>query len=136
MKVYFAEFSVSTKSRFEIVDITDRVEREASNSKIKDGICLVYAPHATAAIVVNEHESGLLQDILSKVRELFPEGAGYRHDLIDDNAHAHLASALISSARIFPLKGGRLIRGTWQNIMLLEMDGPRSRRIIVEVLGE
>ena len=136
MKVHFAEFTVSTRSRFEIVDLTERVEREASNSKIKDGICLVYAPHATAAIVANERESGLLQDILSKVKELFPEGAGYKHDLIDDNAHAHLASALISSARVFPLRNGRLIRGTWQNIMLLEMDGPRTRRIIVEVLGE
>ena len=136
MKICFSEFTVSTKNRFELVDITWQVEQAVSSSNVKDGICLVYAPHATASIIANEHEAGLLRDILSKVRELFPEGGRYLHNRIDDNAHAHLASAFIGSSRIFPVKGGRLVRGTWQNVLLVEADGPRTRRIIVEVLGE
>ncbi|MHC1586090.1 MAG: secondary thiamine-phosphate synthase enzyme YjbQ [Candidatus Hecatellaceae archaeon] len=136
MKVYFSELSVQTRSRFDLVDITRQVEAAVSASQIRNGLCLVYAPHATAAIIANEHESGLLHDLLAKVRDLFPEGAGYRHDRIDDNAHAHLASAFIASSRIFPVRDGTLIRGTWQNIMLVEADGPRYRRVVVEVLGE
>jgi len=136
LKVYFSELSVQTRSRFDLVDITRQVEAAVSASQIRNGLCLVYAPHATAAIIANEHESGLLHDLLAKVRDLFPEGAGYRHDRIDDNAHAHLASAFIASSRIFPVRDGTLIRGTWQNIMLVEADGPRYRRVVVEVLGE
>jgi secondary thiamine-phosphate synthase enzyme len=136
LKVRFSDFSVSTRSRFELVDITRQVEAAVSASKIEDGLCLVYAPHATAAIIANEHEAGLLSDILAKLKDLFPEGAGYLHDRIDDNAHAHLASAFIASSRVFPVRGGRLVRGTWQNIMLVEADGPRTRRVLVEVLGE
>ncbi|MHC1564317.1 MAG: secondary thiamine-phosphate synthase enzyme YjbQ [Candidatus Hecatellaceae archaeon] len=136
MKVHFSDFSVSTRNRFELVDITRQVEAAVSASKIEDGLCLVYAPHATAAIIANEHEAGLLGDILAKLKGLFPEGAGYLHDRIDDNAHAHLASAFIASSRVFPVRGGRLVRGTWQNIMLVEADGPRTRRVLVEVLGE
>lgn len=137
MKVYFKEIIVSTKRNLELVDITREVEKCVSQSGIKNGMCLVYAPHATAAIIANEHESGLMDDILSKVREEYPKDGKWRHNIIDDNAAAHLASAFIASSRIFPVREGRLIRGTWQNIFLLELDGPRSyRRIIVEVMGE
>ena len=137
MKVFFRELTLSTKELFDLVDITREVEEAVSESGVSNGMCLVYAPHATAAIVVNEHESGLMKDILRKVQDLFPRGAGWLHDRIDDNAHAHLGSALISSSRIFPVRGRRLVRGTWQNIFLLEMDGPRaSRRVVIEVLVE
>jgi len=137
LKVYFKELIISTKRNLELVDITSEVERLASQSGIKNGICLVYAPHATAAIVVNEHESGLMDDIITKVREDYPKDGKWKHNRIDDNAAAHLASAFISSSRIFPVREGRLIRGTWQNIFLLELDGPRSyRRIVVEIMGE
>ena len=137
MKVYFKELIISTKRNLELVDITSEVERLVSQSGIKNGICLVYAPHATAAIVVNEHESGLMDDIITKVREDYPKDGKWKHNRIDDNAAAHLASAFISSSRIFPVREGRLIRGMWQNIFLLELDGPRSyRRIVVEVMGE
>jgi len=136
LKVYFQDLTVHSSKRFELIDITWKVEEAVAASGIRNGLCLVYAPHATAAIIANEHESGLLYDLLAKVRELFPEGAGYRHDRIDDNAHAHLASAFLASSRIFPVRDGRLVRGTWQNILLVEADGPRTRRVVVEVLGE
>ncbi len=137
MKIYFKEITLSTKKLYQLIDITYEVEKIVEESNIENGICLVFAPHATAAIIANEHESGLMNDILTKIGEEFPRNGKWLHNRIDDNAAAHLASAMIGASRIFPVRNGRLIRGTWQNIFLVEMDGPRSyRRIVVEVLGE
>lgn len=137
MPVYYEEISLSTSSRFELIDITSRVEDIVRRSNIRNGICMVFAPHATAAIIANEHEYGLLQDILKLIKELFRPDTDWLHNRIDDNAHAHLGSAIIGASRVFPVINGRLVRGTWQNVFLVEMDGPRShRRIIVMVVGE
>jgi len=135
--VKFATITLSTERKSDIIDITHRVEEIVVKSGVENGLCLIHAAHATMAIVVNEHESGLLRDIMAKVQHMFPPGAGYSHDYIDDNAHAHLASAFLGSSRIFPVKNGRIVRGTWQHILALELDGPRSRReVVVELLGE
>ena len=137
MPVYYEEISVSTTSRFELIDITSKVEEIVRRSNIKNGICMIFAPHATAAIIANEHEYGLLQDMVKLIKELFKPDADWLHNRIDDNAHAHLGSAIIGASRSFPVINGRLVRGTWQNIFLVEMDGPRKvRRIIVMVVGE
>ncbi|MEM3531074.1 MAG: secondary thiamine-phosphate synthase enzyme YjbQ [Nitrososphaerales archaeon] len=136
MKVFFDEIEITTKSRTELIDISSYVEDHIRKSKIKNGFCLIYALHSTVAIIINEHEAGLMQDIINKVEKDFPKGAGWLHDRIDDNADAHLASAFIGPSRVFPVKDGRLIRGTWQNVFLLELDGPRKRKIILETLGE
>jgi len=137
VKVLFKDLELSTRSQTELVDITRYVEEYTRESGIQNGFCLVYAPHATIAIIANEHESGLIHDMLNKVERDYPRGAGWHHDRIDDNASAHLASAFISSSRIFPVRKGRLVRGTWQNIFLVELDGPRAaRKIVIEVLGE
>jgi len=137
LRVYFKELTLSTERRLQLIDITSEVEKAVRESGVRDGICLVFAPHATAAIVANEHESGLMQDILRKIEEDFPRDGKWLHNRIDDNAAAHLASAFIEAARVFPVRGGRLVRGTWQNIFLVELDGPRSyRRVMIEILGE
>ncbi len=137
MKVYSRELRYSTKKSLELIDITRDVERVVEESRIESGMCMVFAPHATAAVMANEAEPGLMQDVIKKVSELFPRGAGYLHDRIDDNAHAHLASSIIGSARVFPVSAGRLVRGTWQNIFLVELDGPRStRRLVVTIIGD
>lgn len=136
MKFFVEEFRVSTSSRFEVVDITSRVESVVSRSGVRNGLCLVFVPHATAAVIANEAEPGLMQDYIDLIKELFKPDAPWRHNRIDNNAHAHLASAVIGPSRVFPVIDGRCVRGTWQNIMLVEMDGPRSRRVIVEVIGE
>lgn len=136
MRVFVEEFRVSTSSRFEVVDITSMVESIVSRSGVRNGLCLVFVPHATAAIIANEAEPGLMQDYIDLIKELFKPDAPWRHNRIDDNAHAHLASAVIGPSRVFPVIDGRCVRGTWQNIMLVEMDGPRSRRVVVEVIGE
>ena len=98
---------------------------------------MVSVPHATAALIVNEHEQGLLQDLLARIEALFPESFPYRHNAIDDNADAHVAAAFLGHNRAFPVTGGKVIRGTWQNLFLVELDGPRSRReVIVQVIGD
>jgi secondary thiamine-phosphate synthase enzyme len=137
MKVYVEEFYVSTKAREEVVVVTDKVESIVVRSGVKNGIALIYVPHATAIITANENEPRLKEDILNKLRSLFPRGAGYRHDEIDDNANAHLANLFVGFHLVMPVVDGRLRRGTWQEVMLVEMDGPRSRRsVVVVVLGE
>jgi secondary thiamine-phosphate synthase enzyme len=137
MKVHVEEFYVSTKAREEVVVVTDKVESIVARSGVRNGIALIYVPHATAIITANENEPRLKEDILNKLRSLFPRGAGYRHDEIDDNANAHLANLFVGFHLVMPVVDGRLRRGTWQEVMLVEMDGPRNRRsVVVVVLGE
>jgi secondary thiamine-phosphate synthase enzyme len=136
LKFLFEEMNISASNRTELIDITDKVERFVNDSDIKNGICLVSTLHSTTAVIVNENERGLMNDILRKIDQEFPKNAGWSHDRIDNNAGAHLASTFIGPSRTLPIKDGRLLRGTWQNIFLLELDGPRNRRIVVEVLGE
>ncbi len=133
----FKDVYVSTKERFQLIDITGSVVDAVAKSGIKNGICLVFVPHATAAIIANEHENGLMEDILAKVKEIVEPSRQWKHNLIDNNAHAHIGATLLGANRVFPIKDGKLIRGTWQNIFLVEMDGPRGERhVIVETLGE
>ena len=137
MKNFAKAITLSTREKYQLVDLTETVEEIVSESQVAKGLCLVHASHATAAIICNEHESGLIHDLLRKVKEIFPPSAGYLHDRIDDNASGHIASALIGASRTFPIENGRLVRGTWQNIFLLELDGPRSRRTVnVHIIGE
>jgi len=137
MKVYQDVFEIRTSKRTELIDITNKVEDMVNKSKIKKGICNVFTPHATAAVILNENEPGLVKDIENKIRKDFPARSGYLHDRIDDNADSHLASGFIGQSRTIPVKDNELLRGTWQQIFLLELDGPRnSRNIVVTIIGE
>lgn len=130
------EILLKTHRRIELVDVTVQVEAAVEESGVKEGICLVFVPHATAALLANENESGLKEDFSETLARWFPEG-DYRHDRIDDNARAHLGSAFLGQSLVFPVQKGRLIRGTWQNIFLVELDGPRpQRRLVVKVVGK
>ncbi|MEM0361119.1 MAG: secondary thiamine-phosphate synthase enzyme YjbQ [Sulfolobales archaeon] len=136
MKVYMKEVILSTKKRMEVIKITEHVNQAVKESGISDGVVIVHAPHATVAILINEFEPRLTEDYVEWVRKYVPVGVGWKHDEIDDNAYAHIASAIIGPSRIIPLSRGRLLLGTWQDIMLLELDGPRSmRRIVIQVMG-
>ena len=136
MKVCHQSFEVKSSKRREIIDITKRVEEIVSESKVENGICLVFLPHATAALILEEDEPRLIKDIEESIEKLFPAKAGYRHDEIDDNADAHLASGFIGQSRVYPIKDGRVVRGTWQHTLLVELDGPRRREVFVTVVGE
>lgn len=128
---------LTSSSRRQLIDITDEVVDFVSENRVKNGMCMISAPHATAAIIANENEHGLIRDMLAKVEELFPISSKYAHNAIDDNADAHLAAAFLGHSRAFPINNGRLVRGTWQNIFLVELDGPRSRREVhLLLIGE
>ncbi|UXD21484.1 secondary thiamine-phosphate synthase enzyme [Ignicoccus pacificus DSM 13166] len=137
MAVYHKEIRIRSSSRKQLIDITDEVEAAVRESGIKNGICQVFVPHATAAIIANEHESGLMSDILRALEELVPPDGNWLHNRIDNNADAHILASIIGPSRSFPVVNGTLVRGTWQNIFVVELDGPRySRRVIVTVIGE
>lgn len=126
---------ISTSRKTEVIDITRRVEEEVRVSGVKDGIALIYATHATAAIVINEFEPRMEQDMVDAVSDMFTNRR-WRHDEIDDNAKSHLRSMLLGPGEVVPVENGRLVLGTWQSIILVELDGPRSRRrVLVKVVG-
>ncbi len=136
MKTWSKELMVSTRKQSEIVDVTDMVLSAVRQSGITNGLLLIQLPHATASLVLNEGEGGLKQDILNRMDDLVPKKSDYQHDKIDNNAQAHLKSALFSSPQVLPIIDGRLVRGTWQNLLVVEGDGPRTRRIVVFAMGE
>jgi len=126
------EINIETDQRYQLIDITDQVESIISKSKIKEGICLVFVPHSTAAIILTENESGLKNDWLKILKKLVA-GEKFEHDRIDNNADSHLLSGLLGQGKVLPLEDSKIIRGTWQNIFLVELNGPRTRRVIVKI---
>ena len=136
-KVYTKVLKVSSDRRFQVIKITSLVEKVVLESGIKEGLVHVFVPHATAAVITNEYEPRIVDDYIEWVVKNIPPNYRWRHNEIDNNAHAHIASALIGPSRTFPVANNGLVRGTWQEIMLLELDGPRSaRKVVVEVIGE
>lgn len=128
-----AEFTVRTRATQEMVDITGRVAELVKATGVEDGICVIYVPHATAAVVINENaDPNVCADILDALAGLIPEGR-WRHDRIDNNAAAHIKATILGPSEAVPVQGGRLRLGTWQSLMLVELDGPRDRSVIVEV---
>lgn len=136
MKSFYEDILLSTRKRIELIDITNDVNEVMRKSKVKAGICVIHTVHSTAAIIVNEHEDGLVKDIVRKIELDFTKDGGWLHDKIDDNAYAHLASSFMGPTRIFPVQNHALVRGPWQSIYLLELDGPRTRKVTLQVMGE
>jgi len=127
------EFEVRTQRPRDVVDITATVARIVAESGADAGICSVYVPHATAAIVVNENaDPNIGLDLLDALDKLIPEGV-WRHDRVDDNGAAHIKAAILGPGETVPVRAGRLLLGTWQSLMLVDLDGPRSRRVVVTV---
>jgi len=129
--MFYKEFFIKTSKRREIINITKYVEDIVRESNIKDGIVLIFVPHATAALITNEYEPNIVKDYLNLLERLVPENGNYYHNLIDNNADSHLLSVLLKPFLIFPVKDDEIVRGTWQEILLVELDGPRNRRIVV-----
>ena len=122
--------TIRTVARLQLIDITEDAQQFVNGSGVRDGLLTVSVPHATAAVIANEHESGLMNEILAKVEDLFPESGNYLHDQIDDNARSHIAASFLGHSRSFPIVNHQLVRGTWQNIFVVELDGPRSHRSV------
>lgn len=124
------EITVKTAKRVEIIDITDEVKKCIEGGDL----AVVYTPHTTTSVVINEGESGLLEDILEFMEKLVPFGKGYKHDRIDSNADAHLKATILGNSAVIPIENGRLALGTWQKILFVEFDGPRTRRVVVKTI--
>jgi secondary thiamine-phosphate synthase enzyme len=136
MKIIQKDFHISTKNRNQMIDITDQVSSIVGQSGITDGDVTVYCPHTTAAITINENaDPSVPQDILLALEEAVPRShAGYRHS--EGNSDAHCKSVLVGCSKQVLVKNKSLELGTWQGIFFCEFDGPRSRRVIVQVRGE
>jgi secondary thiamine-phosphate synthase enzyme len=136
MKIVQEDFGISTRKRNQMIDITGQVGSIVRQSGVTDGEVTVYCPHTTAAITINENaDPSVPHDIMLTLEELIPEGRrGYRHS--EGNSDAHVKSSIIGCSREILLKGRSLVLGTWQGIFFCEFDGPRSRRVIVQVRGE
>jgi secondary thiamine-phosphate synthase enzyme len=129
------KFTIATNKDIELVDITHKVEDIVAQSNVKDGLCLIFVPHSTAAVVITENESGLINDWENFLTRLTPD-INYQHDRIDDNAQSHLLSGLLGQMKVLPIKNNQLERGTWQQIFLAELDGPRStRNVVVKIVA-
>jgi len=127
------EFVLKTGRQNQIIDITAKVADVVRQSAVQEGICCVYTPHTTAAITINENDDpNVCEDILEALAKLIPEGI-WRHDRIDNNAAAHIKASLIGPSEAIPVQDGKLMLGRWQAVMFVELDGPRERRVIVEV---
>jgi secondary thiamine-phosphate synthase enzyme len=127
------EFFVKTTRKAQVIDITRTVREIVERSALPEGVCCVFVPHATAAIAINESaDPNVGEDLLDALAKLIPEGI-WRHDRIDDNAAAHIKAAIVGPSETVPVTNGRLLLGTWQSLMLVEFDGPRERRVIVQI---
>jgi secondary thiamine-phosphate synthase enzyme len=127
------EFFVKTKRKFQVIDITAKVQEILERGTVAEGLCCVFVPHATAAVAINENaDPNIGEDLQEALAKLIPEGV-WRHDRIDDNAAAHIKAAIVGPSETVPVKNGRLLLGTWQSVMLVEFDGPRERKVIVQI---
>ena len=127
------ELHIRSKSKREMIDLTPRVAEIVAGAGLAEGLCSVYTPHATAAIVVNENDDpNVCVDVLDALDRLIPAGI-WRHDRVDGNAASHIQAAILGPGETIPVRAGKLCLGTWQAVMLVELDGPRERRVIVTV---
>lgn len=124
------EFEVSTQATLEVRDVSDRVQENLPDGT--DGTCTVFCPHTTAGVTVNESESRLIADIEQFLGSIVPND-GWKHDRLDGNTASHLRALVLGPSVTIPVSGGNLATGSWQSILLVECDGPRTRTVEVVV---
>jgi secondary thiamine-phosphate synthase enzyme len=136
MKIVTKDFHISSKNRNQMIDITGQVGSAVSQSGITNGDAIVYCPHTTAAVTINENaDPSVGHDILLTLEQLVPRHhPGYRHS--EGNSDSHCKSSLVGCSKQLLIRDGQLVLGTWQGIFFCEFDGPRSRTFIVQVRGE
>ncbi|MBC8500270.1 MAG: YjbQ family protein [Nanoarchaeota archaeon] len=131
------EFRVSSTKKQELIDITGQINNIIRDSGIKTGICNVYVTHATAGIIINEnYDPNICIDFINAINRVIPEHNSYLHDRIDNNAGAHIKSALIGPSETIPIRNEKLKLGTWQSVMLADFDGPKERIVIITLIKD
>jgi secondary thiamine-phosphate synthase enzyme len=139
MAVVTKSFSIKTKGDTDILDITTQVGKALKETQLKNGSLTVFVPGSTAGITTTEYEPGMLQDLPATFEKLIPKAGDYKHNLTwgDGNGYAHVRAALLKSFFTVPFVDGRMILGTWQQIILVDFDNRRRQReIVVQVIGE
>ena len=128
------ELRVKSRSRNEMIDITSDIQQIVEEKNIQDGYVIVYVPHTTAGITINEGADPSVQrDIIETLKQIIPENAGYQH--MEGNSDAHIKASLLGSSVTVLVESNRLVLGTWQHIFFYEGDGPRNRKVIVDVIS-
>ena len=145
MKIYTQKIETKSTSQIEFIDITDKVEEVIANSGVREGQVLVYSPHTSASIVVNHNEPMLIQDFMRILYRLVPMGDRYSHDLFEigraktsdgrSNGHSHCKNLLLGVSETLPIEKGKVMLTEKQNIFLVELDGARTRDVVVQVIG-
>ncbi len=123
----------------DVIDLTDRISSEVHDSGLSSGIAAIFVPGATGAVTTIEYEPGLIDDIGNALERLAPESIVYAHDQRwhDGNGHSHIRASIIGPSLTVPFRESRLMLGTWQQIVFLELDNrPRDRRVVVQIMGE
>jgi secondary thiamine-phosphate synthase enzyme len=127
--------SVKTRERTELVDITSDINRLVQKSGVDQGLCMLYVPHTTAAITINESaDPSVKSDILMILNQIIPWETNYRH--MEGNSPAHIKTTLVGSSELIAIENKQLVLGTWQGIFYCEFDGPRSRKLHVRIVEE
>ncbi len=125
---------ISTSTREQLLDITREVAEAIAASEVAEGVAVVYCPHTTAGITINENaDPDVARDLLETLRRLVPCDSGYRH--CEGNSDAHVKATMVGSSATIPIENGHPLLGTWQGVYLTEFDGPRNRTVIVTVMG-
>jgi secondary thiamine-phosphate synthase enzyme len=125
------QLTVKTHSQTEMIDITQEVQKAIQAAGFQDGLCVLYVPHTTAGITINESaDPSVRRDILTVLNQMVPWKADYKH--MEGNSPAHIKSSLVGSSQLVVVENGKLILGTWQGIFFCEFDGPRSRKLQIK----
>ncbi len=126
---------VKTTQQTEFIEITRGVQEAVKKTGIENGLCILFVPHTTAAITINEHaDPSVSRDILMELNKMVPGNDRYQH--LEGNSPAHIKSSLLGCSQMVPVEKGRLALGTWQGIFFCEFDGPRSRKVHIQVIPE
>ncbi len=139
MKIFTDKIIFETKGNCDIVDITPELKKISEKSKIKNGILNVFIAGATGAITTIEYEPGLVSDLQNLLKKIAPEAGDYGHNKThsDSNAHSHLRASLLGPSLTVPVDNGKMVLGTWQQIIFVDMDNrPRKREVVVKIIGE
>jgi len=125
---------VKTTIKEDLIDITPKVQEEITSSRVKNGLCLVYVPHTTAGVTINENaDPSVKEDLLMTMKKLVPDSLSFKH--LEGNSPAHVKSSLIGSSINLIIEEGRLSLGTWQGIFFCEFDGPRRRKVYIKTFS-
>jgi len=125
--------SVKTREKTELIDVTPEINQVIQKSGIEQGLCMIYVPHTTAAVTINESaDPSVKADMLMILNKIIPWEDGYRH--LEGNSAAHIKTTLVGSSELIAIEGRRLTLGTWQGIFFCEFDGPRNRKLHVRII--